>query len=81
MTTIYDDGSYRTEISVPSLGDGGIQRLFAPMKKDPEAPDTDPTRLTRTGPGQGQIPDPEKAPVPVHEVIYLLFPDREAEAS
>jgi hypothetical protein len=79
VTTIYDDGSYRTEVSVPSFGDGGVQRLFAPMKRDPEAPHIDPPCIIITGPGQAL--DPEKAPTPIHAIIYRLFPDREAEAS
>jgi hypothetical protein len=79
MTTIYDDGSYRTEVSVPSFGDGGVQRLFAPMKRDPEAPGTPQGCIIFTEPDQA--PDPEKAPTPIHELIYRLFPDREAEAS
>jgi hypothetical protein len=79
MTTIYDEGSYRTEVSVPSFGDGGVQRLFAPMKRDPEASGTQQGCIIFTEPDEP--PDPEKAPTPIHELIYCLFPDREAEAS
>ena len=79
MTTIYDDGSYRTEVSVPSFGDGGVQRLFAPVKRDPDAPGTyPPCGVIVTEPDEA--PDPKKAPTPIHELIYRLFPDREAEA-
>jgi hypothetical protein len=36
---------YVTEVSVPSYGDGGVQRLYAPMLAEPEplpAPEPEP---------------------------------------
>jgi hypothetical protein len=55
--------TYVTEVSVPYFGDGGVQRLYAPMKQpepEPEA-ESNPGSLPVSQPGQ---PGPEVVPEP-----------------
>ena len=51
--------TYVTVISVPYFGDGGVQRLYAPMKQAGPEPEPDPYSLSISEPGQ---PRPEVVP-------------------
>ena len=44
--------TYVTEISVPYFGDGGVQRLHAPMKQPGPEADPNPGSLSISEPGQ-----------------------------